>query len=102
MDRNQMITSSCRVPADVPQGMCLFQEIGRGVRFPPDIAAEKAHSGTMTTTASIAPDHLIDEGKEFVATLLAASPSQLTACEGWTVHEITAHVAAGSGKSGQT
>lgn len=78
--------------------MCLFQEIGRGVRFPPDIAAEKAHSGTMTTTASIAPDHLIDEGKEFVATLLAASPSQLTACEGWTVHDITAHLAAGSGE----
>jgi hypothetical protein len=52
----------------------------------------------MTTTASIAPDHLIDEGKEFVATLLAASPSQLTACEGWTVHDITAHLAAGSGE----
>jgi len=50
----------------------------------------------MTTTASIAHEHLIDEGKEFVATLVAASPSQLTACQGWTVHEIAAHVAAGS------
>ncbi|MHB8190081.1 MAG: maleylpyruvate isomerase N-terminal domain-containing protein [Ferrimicrobium sp.] len=38
----------------------------------------------------------IDEGKEFVATLLDASPSQLTACRGWTVHEVTAHLAAGS------
>ena len=28
----------------------------------------------------------------------AASLSQLTACEGWTVHDITAHLAAGSGE----
>ncbi|MHB1784968.1 MAG: maleylpyruvate isomerase N-terminal domain-containing protein [Acidimicrobiales bacterium] len=38
----------------------------------------------------------LDEGEAFVATLLAASPSQLTACRGWTVHEVTAHLAAGS------
>ena len=37
-----------------------------------------------------------NEGEAFVATLLAASPSQLTACQGWTVHEVTAHLAAGS------
>lgn len=39
---------------------------------------------------------VIEEGEAFVATLLAASPSQLTACRGWTVHEVTAHLAAGS------
>ena len=39
---------------------------------------------------------LVDEGEAFVATLLAASPSQLTACRGWTAHEVTAHLAAGS------
>ncbi len=39
---------------------------------------------------------LADEGEAFVATLLAASPSQLTACRGWTTHEVTAHLAAGS------
>ncbi len=38
----------------------------------------------------------LDEGEAFVATLLAASPSQLTACRGWTAHEVTAHLAAGS------
>jgi hypothetical protein len=38
----------------------------------------------------------IDEGAAFLATLLAADPSRLTACRGWTVHEITAHLAAGS------
>lgn len=38
----------------------------------------------------------INEGETFVATLLAASPSQLTACRGWMVHEVTAHLAAGS------
>jgi hypothetical protein len=57
---------------------------------------EEAHNEIMTSIAGIAHDHPIDEGKEFLATLLAASSSQLTACEGWTVHEITAHVAAGS------
>jgi uncharacterized protein (TIGR03083 family) len=39
---------------------------------------------------------VIEEGEAFVATLLAASPLQLTACRGWTVHEITVHLAAGS------
>ncbi len=39
---------------------------------------------------------LVDEGEVFVATLLAASPLQLTACRGWTAHEVTAHLAAGS------
>jgi uncharacterized protein (TIGR03083 family) len=39
---------------------------------------------------------LVDEGEAFVATLLAASPQQLTACRGWTVHEVTAHLAARS------
>ena len=38
----------------------------------------------------------LDEGEAFIATLLAASPSQLTACRGWTAHEVTAHLAAGS------
>lgn len=40
--------------------------------------------------------NLIDDGEAFVATLLAASPSQPTACQGWTAHEVTAHLAAGS------
>jgi hypothetical protein len=50
----------------------------------------------MTDSRSAVEESRIDEGKEFLATLLAASPSQLTACRGWTVHEITAHLAAGS------
>jgi hypothetical protein len=50
----------------------------------------------MTSTSDIVHVPFVDEGAEFVATLLAAPPSQLTACQGWTVHEITAHLAAGS------
>ncbi len=37
-----------------------------------------------------------DESAEFIATLTDAPPSRLTACAGWTVHEITAHLTAGS------
>jgi hypothetical protein len=50
----------------------------------------------MTTAGNLQAEPLMDEGKEFIAALRAASPRQLTACQGWTVHEVTAHMAAGS------
>ena len=51
---------------------------------------------SMDNGANVENVGRVDEGEAFVATLLAASPSQLTACRGWTVHEVTAHLAAGS------
>ena len=36
------------------------------------------------------------KGRRSSQRLLAASPSRLTACRGWTTHEVTAHLAAGS------
>ena len=60
---------------------------------------DSAPSDTMETMddgANAENVILADEGEAFVATLLAASPSQLTACRGWTAHEVTAHLAAGS------
>ena len=50
----------------------------------------------MKTTDNATRTPVIDEGKEFVETLMSSRPSRLTACQGWTVHEITAHLAAGS------
>ncbi|MHB1763169.1 MAG: maleylpyruvate isomerase N-terminal domain-containing protein [Acidimicrobiales bacterium] len=50
----------------------------------------------MDNGANAESVRLVDEGEAFVATLLAALPSQLTACRGWTTHEVTAHLAAGS------
>lgn len=50
----------------------------------------------MTKHGNEARSSRIDEAKEFVDTLIASPPSQLTACAGWTVHEITSHLAAGS------
>src|SRR5579863_10298169 len=38
----------------------------------------------------------IDTASEFMSTLSGADPFQVTACAGWTVHDITAHLAAGS------
>ena len=38
----------------------------------------------------------IDEVGEFVATLFATPASRLTACRGWTAHELVAHLAAGA------
>lgn len=84
------------VPWRKSAGDAPLRGVGRAVRFPPDIVPEIGAQCTMTTTSSTAHEPIIDEGKEFVTTLLGASPSQLTACQGWTVHEITAHVAAGS------
>jgi len=60
---------------------------------------DNAPSDTMENMDDVANAEkvsVIEEGAAFVATLLAASPSQLTACRGWTVHEVTAHVAAAS------
>lgn len=39
-----------------------------------------------------------NEINEFVTTLLATPPTQLTACPGWTAHELVAHLAAGAGE----
>ena len=64
--------------------------------MPPDICWSEVHDESTSTKASAVPESSIDEGKEFVATLLGTVPSRLTACKGWTVHEITAHLAAGS------
>jgi uncharacterized protein (TIGR03083 family) len=43
-----------------------------------------------------APREGFDETAAFIKTLLEAAPDQLTACQGWTAHEIVAHLAAGS------
>jgi hypothetical protein len=44
-----------------------------------------------------APDHTdLDEVGEFIATLLATPEYRLTACRGWTAHELVAHLAAGA------
>lgn len=37
-----------------------------------------------------------DEARELFATLLSTPPHQLTACPGWTAHELVAHLAAGA------
>jgi hypothetical protein len=55
----------------------------------------------MTRTANDLPtptdDHAdVDEVGEFIATLLATPPHRLTACRGWTAHELVAHLAAGA------
>ena len=38
----------------------------------------------------------IDEVAEFVSTLFATPAHRLTACRGWTAHELVAHLAAGA------
>ena len=47
----------------------------------------------MTTATTL------DEVTELVTTLLAAPPEQLTNCGGWTVHDLTAHLAAGAAET---
>ena len=47
-------------------------------------------------TGNATPSRVVDEGREFIETLMSSRSSRLTACQGWTVHEITAHLAAGS------
>jgi uncharacterized protein (TIGR03083 family) len=48
----------------------------------------------MTTAAAT-----LDEITELVTTLLAVPPEQLTNCRGWTVHDLTAHLAAGAAET---
>ncbi len=48
---------------------------------------------TGTETDDTTP---IDAGRAIVTTIDALPPTAPTACEGWTVHEIVAHLAAGS------
>lgn len=40
--------------------------------------------------------HAIDEIGEFIGTLITNPPERLTNCRGWTVHDLTAHLAAGA------
>src|SRR3954465_8137911 len=47
----------------------------------------------MTTASTL------DEVTELVTTLLAAPPDQLTNCARWTVHDLTAHLAAGAAET---
>src|SRR4051812_42850898 len=55
-----------------------------------------------TTSHTVAdPDHAdpapsFDEVGELVVTLLATPAERLTACRGWTAHELVAHLAAGA------
>jgi Mycothiol maleylpyruvate isomerase N-terminal domain len=62
--------------------------------------AGRVDTPEMTRTESDltpAPDHAdVDEVGEFIATLLATPPHRLTACRGWTAHELVAHLAAGA------
>lgn len=39
---------------------------------------------------------VIDEVGEFIGTLVTTPPERLTNCRGWTVHDLTAHLAAGA------
>ena len=57
----------------------------------PMTGRETASSDTRGPT----PDE-IDEVGAFVATLLATPAHRLTACQGWTVHELVAHLTAGA------
>jgi hypothetical protein len=48
------------------------------------------------TIITEAETSIFDEVGELVVTLLATPPSRMTACRGWTVHELVAHLAAGA------
>lgn len=50
-------------------------------------------------TVTVVQDRSFAEHDQFVQTLMATPPTRLTACRGWTAHEITAHVAAGSAET---
>ena len=62
-------------------------------RIPPDAVGSSLHTAQMTTP-TVAPE--IDEIGEFIGTLVATPPAQLTNCRGWAVHDLTAHLAAGA------
>ena len=53
---------------------------------------------TLTPAPSPAtnPAGAIDEVGEFIGTLVATPAERLTNCAGWTVHDLTAHLAAGA------
>jgi hypothetical protein len=52
---------------------------------------------TENHTPASLPDHAdVDEVGELITTLLATPAHRLTACRGWTAHELVAHLAAGA------
>ena len=52
---------------------------------------------TENHTPASVPDHAdVDEVGELIATLFATPAHRLTACRGWTAHELVAHLAAGA------
>ena len=53
-------------------------------------------TGTETDTPPLADHTEVDEVGEFIATLLATPAHRLTACRGWTAHELVAHLTAGA------
>jgi uncharacterized protein (TIGR03083 family) len=48
------------------------------------------------TDAPLLEATTVDEVGELVTTLLVTPPTRMTACRGWTVHELVAHLAAGA------
>jgi len=46
--------------------------------------------------SAVADDDDVDEVGEFIATLVVTPPTRLTACRGWTAHELVAHLTAGA------
>jgi uncharacterized protein (TIGR03083 family) len=51
---------------------------------------------TVPTTTTGPGPRAFDEIEELLITLLATPPTRMTACRGWTVHELVAHLAAGA------
>jgi hypothetical protein len=71
---------------------------GTGCR--PDLSGGWVETADMIRTdnhtLSAVADDDVDEVGEFIATLLVTPATRLTACRGWTAHELVAHLAAGA------
>ena len=67
------------------------------VRIRPGVGVDtSAMTGTENPTRTASPDYSdVDEVGELITTLLATPAHRLTACRGWTAHELVAHLAAG-------
>ncbi|MGO9874818.1 MAG: maleylpyruvate isomerase N-terminal domain-containing protein, partial [Acidimicrobiia bacterium] len=56
-------------------------------------------AGTAHTALTTTDGGDVDEVGELITTLLATPATRLTACRGWTAHELVAHLAAGAAES---
>src|ERR1700689_5031364 len=63
----------------------------------PRVGADTPGMTTIEHAEPTPADHDdVDEIGEFIATLFATPATRLTACRGWTAHELVAHLAAGA------